>query len=420
MRRFVMLALLAIAATAGGLMYTGHIKMPEKLAAMTGAKAKRQAAPPPAAAPPAVTVVRVAPAEFLETVLVTGSLVAREEILVAPEIEGLRIVELLVEEGERVQKGQVMARLVQETLYAQQAQNDAGLARAAAAVAQAKSSIVQAEASLREAKNAFERAKPLQKSGVVSESVYDQREAAARTAEARLVAARDGLKVAEAEYAQVKAQRRELDWRMGRTEIVAPTDGVVSRRSARIGSVASASVAEPMFRIIAKGEIELDAEVPEARLPRLQQDQHVRIEVPGLEPVDGKVRLVAPEVDKATRLGRVRIFIGDKPGLRVGSFGRGIVETAKGRGLGVPTAALLFSAEGAYVQVVDGGRVRSQKVRTGLSSGGRVAVTEGLSEGDIVVARAGTFLREGDIVNPVLNGKGPGGVGEAPRITEVR
>ena len=420
MKRFVLLAMLALAATAGGLVYTGQIKVPEKLAAMVASKTKRGVPPPPpAAAPPAVTVIRVEPGDFVETVLVTGSLVAREEFLVAPEIEGLRIVELLVEEGERVTKGQVLARLVQETLYAQQAQNDAALARAAAAMAQAKSTIVQAEAALREAKNAFERAKPLQRSGVVSESVYDQREAAARTAEARLIAARDGLKVAEAEYAQVKAQRRELDWRMGRTEIVAPADGLVSRRSARMGSVATAGGADAMFRIIAKGEIELDAEVPEARLPRLARDQPVRVEVPGLDPVDGKVRLVAPEVDKATRLGRVRIFIGDKAGLRVGSFGRGLVETARGRGLAVPTAALLFSSDGAYVQVVEGGRVRSQKVRTGLSSGGRVAVREGLAEGDIVVARAGTFLRDGDVVNPVLNGKGPS-TGEGPRVTEVR
>ena len=92
---------------------------------------------------------------------------------------------------------------------------------------------------------------------------------AARTAEAQLVAARDGLKVAEAEKAQIEAQRRELTWRRGRTEVMAPADGIVSRRMARVGGYA-AGAAEPMFRIVANGEVELDAEVIETRLGRRQ------------------------------------------------------------------------------------------------------------------------------------------------------
>ena len=121
-----------------------------------------------------MTVARVAPADFAETVLATGSLVAREEILVGPEVEGLRITEVLADEGMRVKKGDVLARLVADTLDAQLAQNDAGLARAAAAIAQARSAIVQAEARLVESRNAFERAKPLRTAGHMAESAYDQ------------------------------------------------------------------------------------------------------------------------------------------------------------------------------------------------------------------------------------------------------
>src|SRR5262245_27416586 len=185
----------------------------------------------------AVTVARVAPADFVETVLATGSLVAREEILVGPEVEGFRITEVLADEGMRVKKGDVLAKLVADTLDAQLAQNDAALARATAAIAQAKSSIVQAEARVVESNNAFERAKPLRTAGHMAESAYDSREQAARTAQAQLVAARDGLTAAEAEKAQIEAQRRELTWRRGRTEVVAPADGIISRRMARkIGS----------------------------------------------------------------------------------------------------------------------------------------------------------------------------------------
>jgi RND family efflux transporter MFP subunit len=350
-----------------------------------------------------VTVVRVAPADFTETVLATGSLVAREEILVGPEVEGLRVTEVVADEGQRVKKGDVLAKLVADTLEAQVAQNDAGLARATAAIAQAKSSIVQAEARLVESRNAYERAKPLRTAGHMAESAFDQREQAARTAEAQLLAAQDGLKVAEADKAQVEAQRRELMWRRGRTEVVAPADGIISRRIARVGGFAAGS-AEPMFRIVAKGEVELDAEVVETRLAGVKEGQDARVEVTGLGTIAGKVRLVSPEVDKSTRLGRVRIYLGDNPGLRVGAFARGTIETAKGAGLAVPASAVLYSPDGsALVQVVREGRVETRRIKTGLAAASLIEVKEGLSEGDLVVARSGTFLRDGDAVRPVLS-----------------
>ena len=163
-----------------------------------------------------------------------------------------------------------------------------------------------------ESRNAFERAKPLRQAGHLTEAVFDQREQAASTAQAQLAAAHDGLKVAEAEKAQVEAQRRELNWRRGRVEVTAPADGIVSRRMARVGGYA-AGAAEPMFRIVAKGEVELDAEVTETRLAAVKVGQTARVEVAGFGEVAGTVRLVAAEVDKATRLGRVRIFLGDNP-----------------------------------------------------------------------------------------------------------
>lgn len=358
-----------------------------------------------------VTVARVAPADFTETVLASGSLVAREEILVGPEVEGLRITEVLADEGSRVKKGDVLARLVADTLDAQVAQNDAAIARSAASIAQAKASIAQAEARLVESRNALERAKPLRSAGHMTEAVFDQREQAARTADAQLEAARDGLRVAEAEKAQVEAQRRELMWRRGRIEVTAPADGIVSRRMARVGGYA-AGAAEPMFRIVAKGEVELDAEVIETRLGAVKEGQSARVEVAGLGSIQGKVRLVSPEVDKSTRLGRVRIFLGDDPGLRVGSFARGIIATVSGSGLAVPSSAILYGPDGPTVQVVQANRVVTRRVKTGLASGAMVEIRDGLEDGDVVVARSGTFLRDGDAVRPVLT--------DRTKLSEVR
>lgn len=351
--------------------------------------------------------VSVAPAErtsFTETVLVTGSLIARQEVLVLPEIAGYRVREILVEEGDRVQERQVLARLSDDTLKAQLAQLDASLVRADAAIAQARSRITESEANKVQTEAAFVRAQELVKSGSTSRSVYEEREAAARTAAAAVTLAQDGLRVSEADKTQIEAQIRESKLRLGYTAILAPEAGVISRRTARLGALAS-STAEPLFRIVAKGEVELDAEIPEVFLPRLSVGMTARIDVAGLKPRQGKVRLISPEVDRTTRLGRVRIFIGDDPALRVGSFARGTIDTASSNGLGVPATAVMNRDQGAVVQIVKDGKVETRKVATGMASGGKVEILDGLQEGDLVVIRSGTLLREGDSVRPVIPGK---------------
>jgi HlyD family secretion protein len=404
MKRIVaVFAVLALAAL-GGLAATGRLPLDTWTASarLPAAHADEQHSAP---VPPAVTVARVSPAQFVETVLVTGTLVPREEILVAPEVEGLRVVELRVDEGDFVRKGDVLAALVHETIDAQLAQNAASLARADAAIAQARSTIAQAEARLEESRNAFERAKLLRQSGNIPESVYDQREAAAKAAEAVLIASRDGLKLAEAEKAQIEAQRRELNWRRAKTEVRAPADGLVSRRNARIGALATGA-GDAMFRIIAGGEIELDAEVPEIQLARMKAGQPALVSVAGVGEVGGRVRLVSPEVDRATRLGRVRISLKGNETLRIGGFARGSVVTANGNGLAMPASAVLFGPDGATVQVVVDGRVTIRSVKTGLRADSRVEIISGVEEGELVIAKAGTFLRNGDEVRPVFEPAG--------------
>ena len=382
----------------GGLALSGHLPLVDK------PKSSPENVADKGPLPIMVTAARVQNAEFVETVVVSGSLVPREEILVGPEVEGLRVVEVLADEGARVKKGQVLARLVSDTLEAQVAQNEASLARAAAAVAQAESTIVSAEAKLVEARGSYNRGKPLTKSGYLSESGMEQRESAAKTAEATLTSARDGLKVAHAERAQVEAQRREITWRRGRTEVSSPSDGIISRRVARIGGFAS-GVSDAMFRVIANGEIELDAEVTEGRVSKLKEGQPVEVTMAGGVSAFGKVRLVSPEIDKATRLGKVRVFLGDNPALRIGGFARGVIETNRSRGLAIPSAAVLYSPEGPSVQIVQAGIVHTRRVKLGLEQAGRVEVSDGLAEGDVVIAKSGTFLRDGDAVRAVFGEK---------------
>jgi multidrug efflux pump subunit AcrA (membrane-fusion protein) len=113
------------------------------------------------------------------------------------------------------------------------------------------------------------------------------------------------------------------------------------------------------------------------------------------------VRLLSPEVDRQTRLGRVRIFIGDKPGLFIGAFARARIRTAESSGLAVPASAVLYGSEGPVVQIVTNGHVATRHVKVGLAEGRLIEIREGLQPGDAVVTRSGTFLRDGDAVRPV-------------------
>ncbi len=211
------------------------------------------------ARPPSITVTPVRRGEIVASVIVAGTLVARDEALVVPEVEGLAIVELNAEEGDRVEKGQVLARLNRSALDVSLRQNGAQLQRVNATIAQARAQIAEAEANRVQTANALGRAQTLRSEGITSADVLDQRVAAARGAEARLNVARETLASAEAELASTQAQRAEIELRIARSEIKAPTAGVVSRRGARLGAIASSAAAEPLFRIIADGAVELEA-----------------------------------------------------------------------------------------------------------------------------------------------------------------
>lgn len=359
------------------------------------------AVPEPQAIAPAITVVPAETREIVERAVITGTLVPRDEILVSPEIEGFRITELLAEEGDRVAAGQVLAKLSTEMIATQEASNVAGLARAEAAIVQARSQIVQSEAAQTEARLSLERAQALIRTGNATAAILEQRVSAAQSADGKLAAARGGLQASEADLATAKAAGAEIALRRARAAIRAPEAGIVNRRTARVGGMAS-GVGEPLFRLIARGEIELEGEVPEGWLPRIKVGDPARLDLDDGRELAGKVRRVYPEVDRTTRLGKVRIALGDDPALRIGAFGRGSVEVARRTGVSVPVSSLLFSADGsAGVLAVRDGRVEARKVVTGLSADGFSEVRSGLSAGEAVVARAGSFLRDGDRVRAV-------------------
>jgi RND family efflux transporter MFP subunit len=326
-----------------------------------------------------------------ETANVTGTLVPREEILVSPQIDGVAITAILAEEGDSVKAGQVLAKLSREALEAMVAQNTAQIARDQAAIVEAEAAKVEADA-------AFARAHDLVRTATASRETYDTRQAAALTAAARVASAR-------ADLAFAQAQRQELEVKLTHTDITAPVAGVVSRRVARLGSVVMMN-GDPLFRIISNGKIELQADVPETVLARLRPGQHADMDMAGGAARTGTIRLVSPEMNPASRLGRIRIAIdpgadGTWQGLVLGGFGRAVIRTASHEGVLVPLSAVQFGPEGAHVQVVQNGVVETRAVRLGLRAEGRVEIVEGLRAGEQVVAVSGTFVRGGDHVTAV-------------------
>jgi RND family efflux transporter MFP subunit len=350
---------------------------------------------------PSVGVVDVRRAPISETVIVTGTLIARDEVMVAAQVDGLAITSILVEEGDTVQAGQVLAQLSRDTVDAQLTQNAAQLLRAEAAIAQARSQIEEANASEAQAAAAFQRAQALRQGGIASAETFDTRQANARTAAARVSSAEQALRLAEADRQVTVAQRRELEIRRERTDIRAPVAGVVSRRTARLGAIA-AGAGDPLFRIIADAAVELEADVAEVSMARIAVGQPVAVRPAGFNTdVTGKVRLVAPEVSRSTRLGRVRVALETRERLPLGSFARATITVAQTNGLLAPQSALLHTPTGVRVQRVRDGVVESVAVETGLRAEGVVELRSGVAEGDLLVSTSGTFLRNGDRVNPI-------------------
>ncbi len=360
-----------------------------------------EAAKVPETRAPSVTVSTVARSIMVDSVIVTGTLVAREDIMVASQIDGYAIQEIMVEEGDRVKAGQILARLSRETIDASLAQNKAQIARSEAGIASARSTITEAEAARTQAQASFQRTQTLRSEGIASAETFDLRQASARQTTARLSGAQEQLRLAEADKALAEAQRSELMIRLGRTEIKAPSDGIISRRTARIGAIAAA-VGEPLFRIIKDGAIELEADLSETTLARIQQGQKATIRPAGYtEDLTATVRLISAEITKASRLGRVRLALDKPEGLVIGSFARGVIEITRRDAVVAPLSSVLFTEDGARVQVVKDGAVVTRPITAGIRSGGRIEAKSGLEVGEVVVTISGTFLRNGDRVTPV-------------------
>jgi len=210
-------------------------------------------------------------------------------------------------------------------------------------------------------------------------------------------------KVDEGETPMAAAKRElaeETGYRAGRWRKLRefyPSPGLLTEVRTIVGAPASPQ-AGPMFRIAVNNELELNAEVPSVHLPKLNPGATVRITRDNEPDLIGRVRLVSPQIDRATQLGHVRISLTNNPSLKVGMFARANIDAKRSCGVAVPRTAI----DHLTVQVIKGNTVETRKVQVGLTSDTNTQILEGLDAGETVVADAGSSLHDGDLVKAMF------------------
>lgn len=187
----------------------------------------------------------------------------------------------------------------------------------------------------------------------------------------------------------------------GTLQVTAPVAGVIATSTAQIGNLASAK-GEALFTIVARSEYDLVGLVATNDVRKLAVNQPATARIAGAGDLDGKVRRIGPTVEPNIQQGMVYIGILSQKRLLLNASGRALIKTGQSCNVAVPLTSVQYSSAGTVVQVIRRNRVETKRVETGLMSGGNIEVRDGLSEGDIVVARAGALLREGDPVRPVM------------------
>lgn len=345
---------------------------------------------------PALTVTTTVPVRgaFADQLTANGNIAAWHEASVGAEVGGLRLAQVLVNVGDQVRAGQVLARYATDLV--------------AADVAQARAALQQARAQLAEAQANAQRARALSSSGAMSQQQIQQYTTAEQTALAGVAAAQAALDVHLL--------------RLRHTEVRAPDAGVISARLATVGAVGG--VGTELFRLVRQGRLEWRAEVTASDLARIPVGAKAVVTTPRGARVQGRVRMLAPTLDVHTRTALVYVDLPLHGELRAGMYVSGEFALGEREALSVPlSAVVVHDGFPSVFEVGTDGHVRLVRVRTGQRSGERVQIVEGLADGARIVVRGGTFLNDGDLVHVVEDREqkaAPATASQAPTATKIK
>ncbi|WP_109440666.1 efflux RND transporter periplasmic adaptor subunit [Acinetobacter haemolyticus] len=318
-----------------------------------------------------VTVVEPVLQNWKQSFTANGNVAAWQEVVIGSELSGQRLTRVNVNVGDQVKRGQVLAEINSDTIRAD--------------LAAAKASYAEAQAVLADASANLKRVQQLKNTGAISVQESAQYQTSQATAQARLDAA--------------KAQIESNQLRLTQTRVVSPDNGVISARSATVGSLAQTG--QELFRLIRDHRLEWRAEVTTTDLYKLRQGMVAEIISPDpTQPkIKGKVRMIAPVIDPQTRYGIVYVDLPSTQAVRMGMFVKGEFDLGQKSALTLPQSALLLRDGFTYIFSVDrNNRVTQQKVTIGRRSGNRVEILD--LPANVKVVSSGTgFLSDGDLVS---------------------
>ena len=317
-----------------------------------------------------------------QTVPVIGRLVARQAGEVSARIDG-PIETFLVEVGDRVEAGQVIAVLNRDSLKAHRdiAASQLGEMRAELATEEAEEALARQE---------FQRLEGLKKSAAFSQARHEDSRQTVAIAAAKVRRAASAVASAEAEL-------RLHDINLSYTEVRAPYDGVVTRRMSEAGTYVG--IGDPLVYLIADRSLEIEADVPFQRLTGLTPGTRVALTLDDGTRHEASVRATLPSENPLTRTRAVR-FVPRFNGVvtSLADAQSVTVQVPAGRAQEVLTVhkdAIVRHQGKEIVYVVKDGSAESRPIRVGEALGSRLEVIEGLAEGEAVVVRGNERLLPG-------------------------
>jgi HlyD family secretion protein len=336
-----------------------------------GSPAAKSVAP---AAKAALTVSSVSPTSGNLAVKLSanGTIAAWQEASIGAEVNGLKLSDVRVNVGDVVRKGQVLAAFSAEGVQADLLQAQAALAEADASAAAASADA--------------QRAATLKDTGALSVQQIAQFNTAEQTAKARVQAA--------------KAQVTAAQVRRNNAQLTAPDSGIISARSATVGSVVGAGT--ELFRMVRQGRLEWRAEVTSSEISKIKPGAAVSVTAASGATVNGKVRIIAPTVDPVSRNALVYVDIPQHPDVKAGMFAKGEFALGSQNALTLPQQALVLRDGFTYAMRIEANnKIAQVKLQTGKRSGDAVEILSGAKAGERYVASGAAFLADGDTVKVV-------------------
>ncbi len=345
------------------------------IAAWLGFGRKKPDAAPAAATVPTVTVVVPGTTSVAANITATGSIAARRDAAVGVNGEGGLVTAVLVDAGQSVGKGQVLARIDASVQVQQVAQMDAAIRSAKADAALAQSNL--------------DRAAKLVDKGFISKADIDTK-----------TATRDGM---NAKVRLAEAQQAEMRARMARLDVRAPAAGLVLMRNVETGQIVGAG-ANNLFRIAEGGTLEMRALVAEQDMAALKVGMPATVRPVGsTTDYPGRIWLLDPVIDLNSRQGVARIALAYAPGLRVGAFANATIAAGAATRPVLPQSAVMVDDAGSFVYVVGAdGKVVRRNVKVGSVSEKGMSIASGLTGTEKVVLSSGAFLSPGETIHPVV------------------